>query len=143
MTGVPDLQMFVDGKWTAALNGRTFTDRNPWDGAALASLPAGDADDASEAIDAAARAFPSWSATTPAERQQIFLDAAALVRARAADIRHLLTVETGCSGSFADVQIAFATALFRQAGQLAYAPAGEVLGSDLPGTRALDRKSVV
>lgn len=137
MSSVPDLQMFVDGKWTAALNGRTFTDRSPWDGAAVASVPAGDADDAAEAIDAAARAFPAWSATTPAERQQVFLDAAALVQARAAEIRELLAVETGCSSDFADIQIGFATALFRQAGQLAYAPAGEVLVSDLPGTRAM------
>src|SRR3954452_7765642 len=135
--------MFVDGKWVDALNGRSFADRNPWDDTVVASVAAGDADDALEAVDAAARAFPSWSESTPARRQQVFLTAADLLQRRAAGIRDLLAVETGCGASFAGVQVEFAATLFRQAAALAYAPVGDVLASDLPGTTALARRRPV
>src|SRR3954453_6436612 len=128
--------MFVDGKWADALNGRTFADRNPWDDTVVASVPAGDADDALEAVDAAARAFPDWAESSPAQRQRVFLTAADLLTRRAAEIRDLLAVETGCGASFAGVQVEFAAPLFRQAAGLAYAPVGDVLASDLPGTTA-------
>src|SRR5947209_4790998 len=137
------LRMFVDGKWTDALNGRTFPDRNPWDDGVVATVPAGDADDALEAVDAAARAFPGWSEASPAERQRVFLTAADLLERRAADIRDLLARETGCGASFAGVQVEFSATLFRQAAGLAYAPLGDVLASDLPGTQALARRRPV
>jgi acyl-CoA reductase-like NAD-dependent aldehyde dehydrogenase len=143
MTEIPRIQMFVDGKWADALNGRTFPDRNPWDDGVLASVPAGDADDAVEAVDAAARAFPAWADSSPAERQRVFLTAADVVERRAAEIRRLLAVETGCGVSFADVQVRFAATLFRQAAGLAYAPLGDVLASDLPGTSAVARRRPV
>src|SRR3954469_16612031 len=129
--------MFVDGKWADALNGRTFADRNPWDDTVVASVPAGDADDALEAVDAAARAFPDWSESSPAQRQRVFLAAADLLQRRSAEIRDLLAAETGCGASFAGVQVDFAATLFRQAAGLAYAPVGDVLASDLPGTSAV------
>ena len=135
--------MFVDGKWTDALNGRSFDDRNPWDDGVLATVPAGDADDALEAVDAAARAFPAWSEASPTQRQEVFLAAADLLQRRAAEIRDLLARETGCGASFAGVQVDFATTLFRQAAGLAYAPLGDVLASDLPGTQALARRRPV
>src|SRR4051812_27426846 len=135
--------MFVDGKWVDALNGRTFADRNPWDDTVVASVPAGDADDALEAVDAAARAFPDWSESSPAQRQRVFLTAAELLARRAAEIRDLLAVETGCGASFAGVQVEFAATLFRQAAGLAYAPVGDVLASDLPGTTATARRRPV
>src|SRR4051812_17258476 len=157
--------MYVDGKWVDALNGRTFPDVNPWDDGVVATVPAGDADDALEAVDAAARAFPAWSESTPAQRQRVFLTAAdllqrrgagippplagatrraaALLQRRGAEIRHLLAVETGCGASFAGVQVEFAATLFRQAAALAYAPVGDALASDLPGTHALARRRPV
>ncbi|HVI20367.1 MAG TPA: aldehyde dehydrogenase family protein, partial [Gaiellales bacterium] len=67
----PDLRMYLDGKWSDALNGRTFADRSPWDDGVVASVPAGDADDTLEAVDAAARAFPAWAETGPAQRQRV------------------------------------------------------------------------
>jgi acyl-CoA reductase-like NAD-dependent aldehyde dehydrogenase len=139
----PALQLFVDGKWTDALNGRTFPDHNPWDDAVVATVAAGDGDDTLEAISSAAHAFPAWSATGPAERAAVFGEAARIVQARAAGIRELLAVETGCGAAFADVQVEFAATLFRQAGQLAYAPLGDVLSSDPPGTQALARRRPV
>ena len=143
MTEAPGLRMYVDGKWVDALNGRTFPDFNPWDDGVVATVPAGDADDAVEAIDAAARAFPAWAESPPGQRQRVFLTAADLLRRRAEEIRHLLAVETGCGAAFAGIQVDFAATLFRQAAALAYAPVGDALASDLPGTHALARRRPV
>lgn len=141
--GPPDLRMWIGGSWCSAQNGRTFTDHDPWDGSALASIPAGDADDALEAVAAAALAFPTWSATAPGERQAVFLRAATDVEDRAAEIRDLLAAETGCGAHFADVQVGFAAALLRQAAQIPYRSLGDTLASDRPGTVALARRRPV
>lgn len=135
--------MWIDGVGRGAQNGRTFDDRSPWDDSVVATVPAGDADDTREAVEAAASAFPAWSSLVPAERRQIFLRAAADIAARAGEIRDLLAVETGCGAHFADVQIGFATTLLTQAAQIPYRGTGEILPSDREGTTALTRRHPV
>src|SRR4051812_36204451 len=49
----------------------------------------------------------------------------------------LLARETGCSFGFGMFQMHFVPGLFRQAAGLAYAPIGQVIPSDIPGTMAL------
>ena len=49
----------------------------------------------------------------------------------------LLARETGCTFGFGMFQLHFVPGLFRQAAALAYAPIGEVLPSDVPGTFAM------
>src|SRR3954464_3165103 len=114
--------MYVDGKWVDALNGRTFPDFNPWDDGVVATVPAGDADDAVEAVDAAARAFPAGAEAPPAQRQRVFLTAADLLQRRAEEIRHLLAVETGCGASVARGAVDFAPRPVRPAAAAASRP---------------------
>ena len=45
--------MFIDGSWVEAQSGHTFEVTNPATGEVLGSVPAGDAVDATAAIDAA------------------------------------------------------------------------------------------
>ena len=143
MPSAPRLDMWIDGTWRSAQNGRTFDDRSPWDQSIVATVPAGDADDTRDAIAAAAAAFPSWAAAGPADRQRIFLRAAAQVEARAAEIRDLLAVETGCGAHYAALQTAFTASLFTQAAQIPYRATGEVTPSDRPGTTAVVRRRPV
>ena len=69
-------KMYIDGKWVDAAGGQTFQDLNPYTGEAYAQVPAGTAEDARSAIDAAKAAFPEWAATPPAAKRKIFLKAA-------------------------------------------------------------------
>lgn len=60
---------------------------------------------AQDAIDAAARAFPSWSDTTPGERRAILLKAADLVDKRASEMKESMVKETGSDDAWADINI--------------------------------------
>ena len=63
-------QLLVGGEWTDADGGRTYEDCDPFTGDVVADVAAGSREDARRAIEAAAAAFPAWSATPPAERQR-------------------------------------------------------------------------
>src|SRR5262249_46344810 len=102
--------------------------------AAAAAAPAS----APAAVEAAQRAVPGWSATSPAERRGALQRAAELLGGRPAEIAALVTEETGGTlgwGAF-NVQLA-AGMLAYYAGQ-AGAPAAEEheIPSHIPGKRA-------
>jgi acyl-CoA reductase-like NAD-dependent aldehyde dehydrogenase len=134
---VRDYRQFIGGKWTGASSGETFEDRDPFTGETVAVVPAGGAEDARQAIDAAAAAFADWSATPPAARQAIFLKAADILESRQDEVVSMLARETGCTFGFGMFQMHFVPGLFRQAAAAPYQPIGEIIPSDNPGTFAM------
>ncbi|MEV0390147.1 aldehyde dehydrogenase family protein [Nonomuraea sp. NPDC050643] len=135
--GWRDVRHFIGGDWVEAGSGRTYPNRSPWSGEVLGEVAAGDAEDAERAVAAAHEAFGRWARTLPWERQRIFLRAADLLEARHDEVLRALALETGCGRHFGGVQMDFALKLLRQAAQLAYRPDGELLPSDVEGTRAM------
>jgi acyl-CoA reductase-like NAD-dependent aldehyde dehydrogenase len=129
-TAAQDYRQFIGGDWVAAGDGGTYEDNDPFTGDVVANVPAGGADDARRAVEAAAAAFPAWSQTPPTERQRIFLKAADILEARQMEVVDLLARETGCSFGFGMFQTIFVPNLFRQAAALAYAPLGQLIPSD-------------
>jgi acyl-CoA reductase-like NAD-dependent aldehyde dehydrogenase len=115
----------------------TFQDLDPFTGDMVAEVPAGGADDARRAVEAAEAAFPAWAESLPAQRQAIFLKAADVLEGRRDEVVDLLARETGCTFGFAMFQIGFVAGLLRQAAALGYAPVGTVIPSDHPGTLAM------
>ena len=115
----------------------TFHDLDPFTGDVVAEVPAGGAEEARTAVEAAAAAFPAWAESPPALRQAIFLKAADVLERRRDEVVDLLARETGCTFGFALFQLQFVAGLLRQAAALAYAPVGTVIPSDNPGTLAM------
>ena len=136
-TAKPEHRQFIAGQWVDAADGGRFDDLNPYTGEVVATVAAGTASDARRAIQAAAEAFPSWSQTPPAERQRIFLAAADLLERRRDAVVAMLADETGCSFGFGMFQMGFTPGLLRQAAGTAYAPIGQILPSDIPGSFAM------
>ena len=137
MIATREYQQFIGGNWIDAADGATFEDRDPYTGDVVATVPAGGAEDAGDAIKAAETALAAWSASPPAERQRVFLKAADVLESRLDEVVSLLARETGCSFGFGMFQMGFVPGLFRQAAGIAYAPIGEVIPSDVPGTFAM------
>jgi acyl-CoA reductase-like NAD-dependent aldehyde dehydrogenase len=129
-TVATEVKQFIGGEWVDAADGDTYEDRDPYTGDVVAVAPAGGADDARLAVEAAAAAAPAWAQTPPAERQRIFLKAADLLEARRDEVVELLARETGASFGFGMFQNMFVPNLFRQAAALAYAPLGQIIPSD-------------
>jgi acyl-CoA reductase-like NAD-dependent aldehyde dehydrogenase len=136
-TEAREARQFIGGQWTDAAGGATFEDRDPYTGETVATVAAGGAEDARKAIEAAAAAFPGWSATPPAERQRVFLKAADVLESRRDEVVGLLARETGCTFGFGMFQMHFVPGLFRQAAGAAYAPIGQLIPSDTPGRTAM------
>ena len=125
-----ELKQFIGGTWTEAADGSTFEDKDPYSGETVAVVPAGGADDATRAIEAAAAAFEGWAATPPAVRQGVFLKAADILESRRDEVVSLLARETGCTFGFGMFQMGFVPGLFRQAAATPYQPIGTVIPSD-------------
>ncbi|MDB5352757.1 MAG: NAD-dependent aldehyde dehydrogenase [Planctomycetota bacterium] len=88
-------QMYIDGQWRDAIGGGTLAVINPADETTIAEVAFGGRADAEAAIDAAAKAFPAWKATSAYDRAKILKRTAELMRERADTIARALTMEQG------------------------------------------------
>ncbi|WP_031470022.1 aldehyde dehydrogenase family protein [Sciscionella sediminilitoris] len=86
---------FIGGEWVPGATGATIPLRNPATGETLAHIQAGDARDATRAVDAAAAAFPAWSQSSPSERQAILYEIAKRLRANVEKYAMLDTLNNG------------------------------------------------
>lgn len=83
----------INGQWVTSK--KTFPVFDPATGEELARVPDLDAEHARQAIDAAAAAFPAWSAKTAKERCQIVRRWYDLIIAEADSLARLMTAEQG------------------------------------------------
>ena len=88
-------QMYIDGQWCDARDGKTLAVINPADESTIAEVAYGDRADADRAIEAAARAFPAWRAVSAYDRAKVLKKTAELMRERADAIARTLTQEQG------------------------------------------------
>ncbi len=88
-------QMYIDGRWCDAADGRTLAVINPADESTAAEVAHGGRAEAERAIDAAARALPSWRALSAYDRAKVLKKAADLMRDRADALARTLTTEQG------------------------------------------------
>ncbi len=88
-------QMFIDGSWCDAQDGRTLAVTNPADESVVGEVAYGGRADAERAIEAASRAFPAWRAASVYDRAKVLKKTADLIRERADRIATTLTSEQG------------------------------------------------
>ena len=91
----PNTQLFIDGRWQDAANGRTLAVFNPATGKEIGRVAHAGIPDLDRALAAAQKGFETWRDMAPAERAKIMRKAAALIRERAGEIASLLTQEQG------------------------------------------------
>ncbi|MGZ7194451.1 MAG: aldehyde dehydrogenase family protein, partial [Halobacteriota archaeon] len=88
-------KMLIDGEWVDATTSQSFAVYNPANGAVVGEAPAGTADDAILAINAADAAFSAWAETPAAKREKILRRTADLFLSREEHIAQLITLEAG------------------------------------------------
>ena len=93
--GYIDTQLFINGKWQDAAEGRTLPVFNPATGKEIGRVAHAGRPDLDRALAAAQKGFEVWRDMRAAERSKIMRKAAALMRERAGDIAPLLTQEQG------------------------------------------------
>ena len=91
----PSTQLFIEGEWADAADGRTIDVRNPADGTVIGTVAHASTADLDRALEAADRGFTVWRDMTPAKRAAIMRTASGLLRERADRIAEILTLEQG------------------------------------------------
>jgi aminomuconate-semialdehyde/2-hydroxymuconate-6-semialdehyde dehydrogenase len=120
------LANFIDGRFVPPQGDTYFDDIHPASGHVLAQIPDSDSRDVALAVEAAKRAFPSWSMTRTEERSRVLLKLADLIEANLDELARLESDDNGKPVSLArrmDIPRAvanfrfFATAILHQASE--------------------------
>lgn len=86
---------YIDGRWTAGADGKTFEVSDPACARPIAWVASLEAGQAGSAIDAAANALPGWRSALPQERSRLLRRWHDLVVSARRDLARLLTLEQG------------------------------------------------
>ncbi|SFF85218.1 aldehyde dehydrogenase family protein [Pontibacter chinhatensis] len=86
---------FIGGEWVAPANGEYFNNISPIDGKPFTKAARGTKEDIDRALDAAHRAFPSWSRTSAGTRSKILLDIADRMERNLEMLARVETVDNG------------------------------------------------
>jgi acyl-CoA reductase-like NAD-dependent aldehyde dehydrogenase len=135
--------LLIGSKETPSARGKTFERRNPLTGDVATVAAAATTEDAVQAADAAAAAFPAWSATGPNHRRELLNKAADILVTRTADFTAAMMEETGATAAWAGFNVHLASRMLREAGAMTTQIKGEVIPSDKPGLLALAMRQPV
>ena len=131
----PKHGIHVDGRNVGA--GRTFTVQDPASLEVIAEVADGTPQEATAAVDAAARAFPAWAATTPRGRAEVLRRAFELMIAESDGLAALIVAENGKSQADARAEVAYAAEFFRWYSEEAVRSDGEYAIAPASGTRTI------
>src|SRR3954471_18324304 len=129
-------QLLIGGEWVAAVGGGTFEKADPYTHEAATIAAAAGVEDAERAVEAAAAAFPEWSATPPAKRRELLSAAADLLMERAPEIARTMTEECGAVFGWGMFNCDLASGMLRAAAAQAELPRQEI-ASKVPGLTAM------
>ncbi|WP_323019188.1 aldehyde dehydrogenase [Pararhodobacter sp.] len=134
------ISMLIDGAYVQAEGGRSFSRLDPVTGDVATEAPAASVADALRAVDAAARAFPGWAATSPATRRALLNKAADRLEAKTPDIIATAIAETGATGPWIGFNCMLAAGILREAASMTTQITGEVIPANKPGMLAMAQR---
>jgi succinate-semialdehyde dehydrogenase/glutarate-semialdehyde dehydrogenase len=131
-------QAFINGQWVSAQDARTYPVFNPYNGALIASVADLTQTETRMAIEAAEKAFFTWSKVPARDRARILRKWFELIVRYADDLAHLLTLEQGKPIAEAKGEILYGASFIEW-----FAEEGpRVYGDIIPG-HAIDKRIVV
>ena len=132
-----DIKLLIAGRDVPAARSATFNRQNPISGEVATRAAAASVEDARAAADAAAAAYPKWSALGPNERRAKLNRAADLLESHAAQFATILAGETGATLGWGHFNVHLAAGMLREAAAMTTQIGGEVVPSDVPGSLAM------
>lgn len=129
--------LYIDGQWHDAEGRRTFTRRHPAHDDVASVAAAASLADSKRCVEAAAKAFPLWRDTSPAERRRLLLDAAEHMLLREAKFIAAMAAETGATAHWAGFNVHLAADILREAAALTTQIEGQIIPSNVPGNLAM------
>ena len=131
---VPTLEMVIGGNHVAAADGRVFDVVSPVNGAVIARVPRGGAEDVDRAVEAAQRAFDGeWHSWSQTRRGQTLARLAALIRDHLEELAALESRNMGKPISSARWEIGAVASVMEYYGGAANKLMGETIPVSKPG----------
>ncbi|HEY7290675.1 MAG TPA: CoA-acylating methylmalonate-semialdehyde dehydrogenase [Vicinamibacterales bacterium] len=94
-TDVSTLENFIGGRWVASRTTNVFDVHNPATGSIIGRTPLSTASDVNDAVEAAARAFPSWREMPVNARAQVLFKLKAKMEEHFEELARIVTTEHG------------------------------------------------
>ena len=132
-------KMLIDGKWTDGAGSSKLEVMNPATEEVFAAVPKAAKEDVDEAVNAAERAFKTWSKLTPFVRGKYLREASEIVLQRSKEIAVLMTQEQGKPVKEAEGEVKKGAEILRY-----YAEEGErIYGKIIPNADANTESRVI
>lgn len=129
---VKSYQMYINGEFTSAIDGRTLAVYNPATEQVVSEVPRSGSADAQKAIDAAADAQEAWERLPAIERAKYLRLIANGIRDRAGEIARTISEEMGKTLALALVEVNFTADYMDYMAEWARRYEGEIIQSDRP-----------
>jgi succinate-semialdehyde dehydrogenase/glutarate-semialdehyde dehydrogenase len=136
-------QAYINGKWVSAKSGKTFEVTDPASGKVIGTMPDMNKEDAQEAINAGATAFPSFRKTTGRERGRLLRKWYQLMMDNAEDLAALITWENGKPTFEAMNEVEYAANYFEWFSEEAPRVYGDTIPSSFADRRAYTIKQPI
>jgi succinate-semialdehyde dehydrogenase/glutarate-semialdehyde dehydrogenase len=136
-------QMYIDGQWRDAVNGKRLTVINPATEGAVGEIAFGGREDCKAAIEAAHRAMPGWMKLTAWDRAKVLKKTADLMRERADAMARTLTMEQGKPLAEAKAEVLHSADTFEWFAEEGKRSYGQIIPNSAPGKRHLTIKHPV
>ncbi|MDJ0713589.1 MAG: NAD-dependent succinate-semialdehyde dehydrogenase [Prochloraceae cyanobacterium] len=128
-------QLYIDGQWVDADEGRTFSVSNPATGNPITEVADGGEAETQRAIEAAHRAFKQWSVTPAKQRAEILKKAQQIMEERIDRIAELVVLENGKPFAEAKGEVKFALGYFGWFAEESRRMYGSLVPSPFPNKR--------
>ncbi len=129
---VKSYQMYINGEFTSAIDGRTLAVYNPATEQVVSEVPRSGSADAQKAIDAAADAQEAWERLPAIERAKYLRLIANGIRERSDEIVRTISEEMGKTLALALVEVNFTADYMDYMAEWARRYEGEIIQSDRP-----------
>jgi succinate-semialdehyde dehydrogenase/glutarate-semialdehyde dehydrogenase len=135
--------MFIDGKWVEADDRRTLGVINPATEEVIKDVAYGGRKETRRAIEAAAKAMPSWMKLSAWDRAKVLKKTGEIMRDRADQIARTLTMEQGKPVAEAKAEILHSADTFEWFGEEGKRAYGQIIPNSVPGKRHMTIKHPV
>lgn len=136
-------KLYINGQWVQAESGETFNVYNPATGEVISPVPKGSTKEAKLAVDAAHKAFESWSQTTAYERSTLIKKWHDLILENKEEVAQVLMSEQGKPISEALGEVQYAVSFLSWYAEEAKRIYGETIPASTPDKRILVIKQPV
>jgi 1-pyrroline dehydrogenase len=136
-------RMFINGDWSDAAEGETTPVINPATEEVIEEVPKATPADVDRAVEAARKAFESWSQTTPSERSMMLWKWAQAIEDHAAELSKLESANVGKPKGTSDFDIEFSLDNLRFFAGAARVLEGKATGEYSKGFTSMIRREPV